>query len=68
MSAATSLLTRILIWMQKRDNENNNNNNNNNKNRSVGVAVGPVNKRQVNKYNQVKNYLVNKPSGKKNIR
>jgi hypothetical protein len=65
MSAATSLLTRILIWMQKRDNENNNNNN---KNRSVGVAVGPVNKRQVNKYNQVKNYLVNKPSGKKNIR
>jgi hypothetical protein len=55
--------------MQKRDNENNNNNNNNNnKNRSVGVAVGPVNKRQVNKYNQVKNYLVNKPSGKKNIR
>jgi hypothetical protein len=67
MSAATSLLTRILIWMQKRDNENNNNNNNN-KNRSVGVAVGPVNKRQVNKYNQVKNYLVNKPSGKKNIR
>jgi hypothetical protein len=67
MSAATSLLTQILIWMQKRDNENNNNNNNN-KNRSVGVAVGPVNKRQVNKYNQVKNYLVNKPSGKKNIR
>jgi hypothetical protein len=54
MSAATSLLTQILIWMQKRDNENNNNNNNN-KNRSVGVAVGPVKKRQVNKYNQVEN-------------